>query len=191
MRKCGVYCITSKIDNKRYIGKSINITSRMADHFKKLKTNKHFNRHLQNAYNKYGRANFSYIILELSDIENLSALEGKYIKELNVVEASTGYNFKTEDNGFSKHSEETILLMRNLKKKNSKMVYGFSKDGFLVKDWNSISSCAKELKVSPCDVRRTINEEQIFCRGLILNNRNKFRIRENRRKFNSKNFLLK
>lgn len=186
MSKCGIYCIVSKIDGKVYVGKSIDIAARCSYHFRDLKQKKHSNRHLQNAYNLYGRGNFQYKIIELCSNEALKELEGKYIRILNALDENFGYNFKSEDDGISKHSEETILYMSSIKK--SKPVYGFTKNGNSYKKWRSISLCAKELNVNPNDVRRTINLRQRFCRGLILNDKDEFRTRENKRKLNHKNF---
>lgn len=63
-RISGIYSITNKINGKRYIGLSINIYKRWADHRGYLRQNSHVNPHLQNAWNKYGEKNFKFEILE-------------------------------------------------------------------------------------------------------------------------------
>lgn len=73
--KTGIYKIISAVDNKVYIGQSVHIPTRMADHFKCLRNGKHSNRHLQFAYNKYGRINFRYEILCLCSRELLNQKE--------------------------------------------------------------------------------------------------------------------
>ena len=67
----GVYKITNLVNGKVYIGSSVNIKSRKWKHFYSLSHNKHQNQHLQRAYNKYGKENFSFEILKHIDfIEN-------------------------------------------------------------------------------------------------------------------------
>lgn len=53
-KKIGIYCIENIINGKKYIGQSINLKDRLYGHKTKLKHNKHKNRHLQFAVNKYG-----------------------------------------------------------------------------------------------------------------------------------------
>jgi group I intron endonuclease len=60
---CGIYKITNKINNKCYIGSSVNILERFKSHRNKLKSNKHINNYFQNAYNKHGINNFIYIYI--------------------------------------------------------------------------------------------------------------------------------
>lgn len=43
---CGVYSITNKINNKKYIGKSENIYVRWDEHRNDLDKGKHHNKHL-------------------------------------------------------------------------------------------------------------------------------------------------
>lgn len=49
----GIYQIYNPINNKRYIGSSINVERRLKEHLRNLEKNRHCNDHLQSAYNKY------------------------------------------------------------------------------------------------------------------------------------------
>lgn len=60
----GIYKITCLVNNKSYIGQSTSIKRRWATHKRELASGIHYNRYLQNAYNKYGKDNFTYEILE-------------------------------------------------------------------------------------------------------------------------------
>lgn len=60
----GIYIIRNLANDKVYIGKSKNIKQRKNTHFSALKLNKHNNQHLQNSYNKYGKNNFEFDVLE-------------------------------------------------------------------------------------------------------------------------------
>lgn len=80
--KSGIYKITNLINSKFYIGSSKNCRCRKNQHFSDLKLNKHCNRYLQRSYNKYGKENFKFEILENCEIDQLLILEQKYIDEL-------------------------------------------------------------------------------------------------------------
>ena len=49
----GVYQIYNTETGKRYIGSSIDVERRLKEHKRNLKSHKHRNQHLQNAWNKY------------------------------------------------------------------------------------------------------------------------------------------
>ena len=86
---CGIYRIRNIINNKCYIGQSINLYRRKNNHFCNLRNNRNKNRHLQNSYNKYGEENFVFEILiycepikkELTKYERFF---DNYYKELNL-----------------------------------------------------------------------------------------------------------
>lgn len=46
---CGIYCIENLVNNKKYIGQSVDIINRKQNHFSKLKNKHHENQYLQNA----------------------------------------------------------------------------------------------------------------------------------------------
>lgn len=63
-KKGGIYQIRNLVNNKRYIGQTVNLYARKYGHSSLLKNNKHTNIHLQNSYNRYGKENFIFEILE-------------------------------------------------------------------------------------------------------------------------------
>lgn len=92
----GIYRITNIISGKVYIGSSKRLLDRKTDHIRDLTNNKHRNRYLQKAFNKYGADAFSYEILELREnTENLIYIENQWIKRCNSASASHGYNIRT------------------------------------------------------------------------------------------------
>lgn len=70
MKKCQIYSIKNIINNKRYIGSSIHLLTRLRVHFQFLRNNKHYNSKLQRSYNKYGKDNFITEILEEFEYDN-------------------------------------------------------------------------------------------------------------------------
>lgn len=87
-----IYQIENLINHKSYIGQTLSIETRIKNHFLALKRNKHRNKKLQNAYNKYGEDNFSVKIWSFSieSREDLNKLECRYIDKFNSIE--DGYN---------------------------------------------------------------------------------------------------
>jgi len=79
MNYAGIYCIQNKINNKRYIGSSVNIEKRWKNHRKNLLERKHHSPALQNAWNKYGEKNFIFLALEqVNDLNDLLIREQYY-----------------------------------------------------------------------------------------------------------------
>lgn len=58
----GIYLITCKKNNKKYIGQSINIRDRWKRHIRSLKNNNHRNDYMQKFWNKYGEKSFKFEI---------------------------------------------------------------------------------------------------------------------------------
>lgn len=83
LNKPGIYKITNIINNKCYIGCCTNFQRRYRKHLCVLKKQKGVNKHLQNAWNKYGEENFVFEIVEIVDyIKNDAELK----KSLNIKE---------------------------------------------------------------------------------------------------------
>jgi len=78
-KKCGVYQIKSNINGKLYIGSSVNLKRRWKEHFSSLANNKHYNSHLQNHYNKYGKADLIFTVLIICKKEKVIQAEQYYI----------------------------------------------------------------------------------------------------------------
>lgn len=90
---CGIYIIKNNINNKVYIGQSINIHKRIQEHFWKSECSKDvsYNSALHLAIRKYGKEHFYYEILEECDASLLDEREKEYIKQYNSI-SPNGYN---------------------------------------------------------------------------------------------------
>lgn len=78
--KSGIYTIKNIVNNKQYIGSSINPHKRKNSHFGELKNQKHKNIKLQRAYDKYGKDSFIFEVIEFVEIkEELIEKEQYYI----------------------------------------------------------------------------------------------------------------
>lgn len=116
LKRCGIYAIRNKINNKYYVGKSINIYERMRQHINKLnKTSKDSNFHLNKSWFKYGRDNFEYIILEDIELNDdlLKQQELYWILKLKSNQRNFGYNLRLD-------SETKCILSKETKKRMSK-----------------------------------------------------------------------
>lgn len=76
---CGIYQIKSAASGKVYIGSSVNIDFRFYCHRRDLRLKRHANCHLQNAYNRYGSNDFTFMILELCSRSALEAIEQSWL----------------------------------------------------------------------------------------------------------------
>ena len=90
----GIYKIENLINRKVYIGQSIDINRRIQDHKFLLNTNKHHSEHLQRAYNKYGKENFKFEIIEECDEEKLTEREQYWIDFYGGYNSQNNYNNK-------------------------------------------------------------------------------------------------
>lgn len=88
----GIYKITNKINDKFYIGSSMNLDNRIYRHKNELKNNSHKNKHLQAAYNKYGKENFHFEVLEILDDCNVQELRNREEFYLSSFDFSKMYN---------------------------------------------------------------------------------------------------
>lgn len=110
---CGIYKIENLVNGKIYIGQSKHIKQRWSEHKKELKTNRHTNKYLQRAWNKYGENNFAHIVLEECDEDLLDEREKYYIELYNSFNSDVGYNL-TDGGGRNKNvSADTREKLRN------------------------------------------------------------------------------
>lgn len=107
--KSGIYCIKNKINNNQYVGSAVNLKRRFYAHINGLKNDSHYNKRLQNAWNKYGNENFEFIVLEYVEKEKLIEREQYYLNLLKI--NNNGYNlyFTAGSSLGTKQSQETII----------------------------------------------------------------------------------
>ncbi len=90
----GIYRIHSKNDDKNYVGSSKNIERRLEKHhLSLLRKNKHWNKYLQSAWNKYGELNFEFIpVEEVHEESNLLDREDYWMIRYKTLDRNFGYN---------------------------------------------------------------------------------------------------
>lgn len=116
-QKAGIYCIKNLINNKVYIGKSMNIYKRITEHINMLnRESLNENRYLIRSWKKYGPDNFQYIVLEYLDKEEslLKERELYWMNYYNSINREFGYNLRVDTSTNCIVSEDT----RKLQSKN-------------------------------------------------------------------------
>lgn len=112
MQDCtiGIYKIFNKVNDKLYIGSSINIVGRWKKHIYDLNNGIHHNIHLQRAWNKYGEDNFGFKIIELVDGEdNLVEKEQYWIEQSNCCNPDFGYNLSLDASRPNTYDQKTYV----------------------------------------------------------------------------------
>lgn len=108
--KSGIYVIRNLINNKVYIGKSKNIYIRMKTHVTKLNTkSQDENRHLINAWHKYGKDKFDYYVIEYCEFNEslLKERELYWITIFDSLNRDKGYNLRMDTSTNCEVLEET------------------------------------------------------------------------------------
>lgn len=130
--KAKIYKITNIKNSKVYIGSSKNIERRFYEHIHKLNNNYHINKHLQSAWNKYGKDNFKFEALREVSISIARKAEQFYINKSKSLNPSYGYN-KTVvvHNMYDNHIKDSVI-------KNTLYFGCYKKDGSIFKVFRSI-----------------------------------------------------
>jgi group I intron endonuclease len=118
-KRCGIYCIKNTINNKVYIGKSIDIYRRIKEHINMLNLKrKDENAHLTNAWHKYGADSFEYSVLEYleADEKNVAIRELHWMKQFNALNKEYGYNLRSDsDSKMIVHLDTSTKISNRLK----------------------------------------------------------------------------
>lgn len=123
----GIYKIINKVNGKYYVGSSNNICDmykcRWSSHIGLLKSNKHYNDYLQRSWNKYGKNNFEFIVVEECNPKNLIKIEQKYLT-IAFKEKEKCYNLSFEATNPGKFPDYVIQKMRNAQLGIKNHMYG-------------------------------------------------------------------
>ena len=168
---CSIYCFTNLINNKRYIGSTINdVNKRYNQHIYNAKTPEvhQYNYPLYQAFRKYGIENFKFEILYQKECteQQIRKLEKQYIQKYNCI-SPFGYN-QTNNTEHPINDIESYHKMSETKRNNAKEVAEIDSNKNILKIWRSIVDCAEdtgldERKIaSVCRGERKTTDGRIF-----------------------------
>lgn len=174
----GIYRIYSKTTNKSYIGMASAYKNknknrrgfyvRYHTHLNKLLKNIHHNKYLQNSFNKYGKEDFIFEILEICKPEECSNLEIKYMDLYKSMITENGYNIiKQPLSRFGKKTsfeirEKLSNLYKNVKrpleiiKKWSNSVSQYDLNGTFIASYYSMSEASRVTGIQRQDIGQSI-----------------------------------
>lgn len=169
MKICGIYSVTNKINNKIYIGQSIDIERRWQQH----KYGKG-NLILKNAIKKYGIENFEFSILEQIDtvgktkieiVKILTEAEQKWFDKINPFIGENGYNIqRTSKPNLTKSRDEDFgKKISKIKIDNNhtgKPIIQYNLNGIKLKEWKSSADVERVLgfkaeNISACLLKKS------------------------------------
>lgn len=87
----GIYKITNLVTGKCYVGSAVNISRRWGEHKTALNNKKHHSKHLQRAWDMYGKDSFEFEVVELVEKQLLIQRDQYWIDELSSY-GKDGYN---------------------------------------------------------------------------------------------------
>ena len=177
--KIGIYRILNIKNSKQYIGSTkSSFWSRKTKHYNLLKNKNHYNKHLQNAWNKYGESSFIFEIIEICDILNVEKKEGFYIKKFKTNEKNFGYNIASvKEYRFNyklskKHNQDKSIR----KKKKTKDLNGlveserglpkpfkiYNMNGIFIEEFNSAKAYVELYGGSPSHLSTVLSNRKLF-----------------------------
>jgi group I intron endonuclease len=140
----GIYKIISKRDGKYYPGSSKKLLkvsgNRKSQHFTSLKRNQHHCSHLQNAYNKYGKDNFEFIIIKNNIPEHQLLIEEQKLLNIAQTQPEMCYtrNYTAGRVNFTKEIRDKIS-------KSTKQLY---KNGYINPMKDKYHKLSTKIKIS-------------------------------------------
>jgi group I intron endonuclease len=167
LKSIGIYKI--KINDKEYVGSSCNIGHRLKHHLWSLENLKHHNRTMQNLYNKYGKEEIYFTIVEECSDDILIERETYYISTLNpyINHILNPQTLVRDDICKKRMSEAKKKSYANgLKPANRKTVYKYSLDkGDYLESFESITAAARSINAKSISGIRDSCMKKVFSAG--------------------------
>lgn len=157
--KSGIYCILNKDNNKRYIGSSKNIYTRLMKHRSLLRNSRHENKLLQNTWNKHSEKSFECFVLEYVEENLLQEREQFYIdsfkSEYNLIKDVVRLVRTTEMNKKQSITRKK-LFSEGLKPNCSKEIKVYNLNGKLIYNFPTIKEAYTKLNLARTAIQQNL-----------------------------------
>jgi group I intron endonuclease len=149
--KAGIYCIKNTVNNKVYIGKSINIYFRIKTHITNLnrRIKKQENEYLINSWHKYGKSFFEYTVLEYLEKDDIILAEKElyWIQYFNSTNSKFGYNLRLDSQGKCIIHEDTRKKLKLSSQQRNRSVEEKEKTSNFFKEfWKNNPEIKEEMR---------------------------------------------
>lgn len=156
-----IYKIRNRIDNKIYVGQTIqDVEARWKDHLKKGSNC----RYLKSAINKYGLDNFEFKLVCITFDNQLDNMEIKYIEQYNSL-VPNGYNLRLGGNSGRHNAETKQKISESLKNRyDNGLIHPRNQLGKLHSEITKkkISESLKGRKMSQESINKRILSRRIY-----------------------------
>lgn len=164
-RKGGIYFILNNVNGKYYVGSAADYWDRFLFHSWQLKNKRHDNSYLQRSYDKHGRENFSFNLLErVNDKINLLSREQFYIDLFDAANPELGYNL-TPTAGSNLGTKRTQESKDKASRTHGRRILKLNLDGSIAGIYDSVSIAARECGVSLKGITKTCVTERGTYKG--------------------------
>lgn len=167
-----IYCFTNKVNNKKYIGSTIqpNPKTRYNQHIYNARheNSEKYDYPLYQAIRKYGEENFDFDILEQIDCDEdeIRKIEQRYIVELNTL-SPNGYN-QTLDTLHPRNDPKTYEKMKNTKRELARQVAEVDSQNNILEVWRSIVDCSEQIGLGEKNIAACCRGERHSTGGRIF-----------------------
>jgi len=149
-----VYKISNIIDNRVYIGSTINLHKRWNEHKRDLLKNKHQNIHLQRFVNKYGLDKLNFSVIETVIDDNILLNREQYYMNITENKFNIAENSSAPMLGKT-HTMSAIKKISSHSSGKSNPMFGKKRPEWLI---NKLTACSlNRLKTNEEKIKRIIN----------------------------------
>lgn len=132
--KSGIYIITNSVDERVYIGQTVNFYKRWLSHRHKLETGDHFNTLLQDFVNDNSLDALEFRVLE-SNNKNLDKREAHYILKFKSICKGYGFNLSRCGVSLREFNNGYVLNSSYLLSRAKKFKYEIARLEFMVEEY--------------------------------------------------------
>lgn len=173
----GIYKIENKLNNRLYIGESMNILKRWKEHKEDLNNNKHHSYKLQSDWNKYGESNFKFNLVAVidDDIKDFVAnyllviYEDKYIELYDSI--NNGYNVENTLNEILNKKKGVLYnnsdsgILKTYIDYVEKKIY-CNESGIIYQNSFSLNKIAKHYNITNIELKKILIDLNIVKKGV-------------------------